>query len=403
MSPRRTPDCSKAPLGDSCSRCAGTASSFKCTHDPIDYGSDVNNCGGCGIKCNDGRANVSATCSVPGGGGDAGVDGGSGGLGVCAWTCQTGYVDTAGASDLDAPLGTTPTPAGCTCKLGTGPDVPDLTFTDKNCDGIVGDIAHAIFVSPSGSDTTGDGSMAKPYQTIAKAISAASSAGKDVYADKGTYNESVSLVSGVSLYGGYDSTKKWSRAKTNVSTIQSASTVGVTASGISVATEVQLFTVTSIGGADGTGGTPAGSSYAVLIANCSAAVTIRGCTLKPGAGGAASGGSVGSSPGAASGGTAGSSGGAGGASTCGAGGGSGGPSEGSGGSGVTGGTGSTAAGGGTGSAGGAGSSTSSSCGSGGNGGDGNPATTAGGAGSPGSPRAVTTRRRSRMAAVPRTR
>src|SRR5262249_2725680 len=60
------------------------------------------------------------------------------------------------------------------------------------------------FVSSSGSDTN-PGTQALPLRTIAKGIDQAASIGNgvDVYVAAGTYAESVAVVEGVSLYGGW--------------------------------------------------------------------------------------------------------------------------------------------------------------------------------------------------------
>src|SRR3954471_17096986 len=52
------------------------------------------------------------------------------------------------------------------------PDKPDLAFEDTNCDGIDGDVAKAVFVSPQGNDN-GTGTKANPLQTLAAAIAKA--------------------------------------------------------------------------------------------------------------------------------------------------------------------------------------------------------------------------------------
>lgn len=54
------------------------------------------------------------------------------------------------------------------------------------------------YVSPSGSDSTGDGSATKPYQTISFAISKAS-IGSTVVLEPGTYKESVQITKSVIL------------------------------------------------------------------------------------------------------------------------------------------------------------------------------------------------------------
>lgn len=84
------------------------------------------------------------------------------------------------------------------------PDRPDLAFTDTNCDGIDGDLTKAVFVSTVDGNDAGTGTRANPLKTIAAGITAAASANKDVYVAGGTYPETVNLVDGVGVYGGYE-------------------------------------------------------------------------------------------------------------------------------------------------------------------------------------------------------
>ena len=90
-------------------------------------------------------------------------------------------------------------------------DLPDLAFVDSNCDGIDGDAAQAIFVSPTGSDSN-PGTEAFPKATIQSAITAAAAQKPpfSVYVAVGNYSGTVTLASGVSVYGGYNATT-WAR------------------------------------------------------------------------------------------------------------------------------------------------------------------------------------------------
>jgi hypothetical protein len=316
---------------------------------------------------------------LDGGVGDAGLpDGGP----ACSWQCNSGYMHVVWTGTLwqQEPTFTPPAPAACECQITSAADAPDYTganagFVDSNCDGIDGTVAHAIFVSPSGNDANA-GTMDAPKQTLAAAIAAAQSAGKDVYADIGTYAETVELVAGVSLYGGYDSSNKWQRAIGNASIIQGTLDTGVIVNALGVATNLQYFTITSVAGAAGTGG----SSFGIQVIGSAGPILIQGCTVKPGNGGsgivplAAAAGAPG---GTASGQSAGTS-------SCGTAGGGGGPAVSGATSGIAGGNGSGPNAGGGGSAGSAGEAC---CvpGGGGNGGDGN----AGGTGSPGADSNVT--------------
>ena len=207
---------------------------------------------------------------------------------TCAWVCNTGAVDLDG--DLSAPI--TQTSDGCECSSTDPTDRPTLEMKDKNCDGIVGNIAGAIFVDTVSGADTNDGSIDHPKKTIQSGINAASNATpiKDVYVSKGTYGETVVMADGVSVFGGYDAAAKWARALANVSAIVSPTAIGVTAQGLTKATEMQLLSITS---ADASGIALNGSghsSYGVRVVSSTGGVTIRACTITAGAGARGAGG-----------------------------------------------------------------------------------------------------------------
>lgn len=92
-------------------------------------------------------------------------------------------------------------------------DAPDDDFTDTNCDGIDGDISHAVFVSPLGT-VGAKGSMDDPVATIGEGIQLAQEKSRDVYVCRGTYPEELTMSgSGVNIYGGYDCGKGWERGE----------------------------------------------------------------------------------------------------------------------------------------------------------------------------------------------
>jgi hypothetical protein len=101
------------------------------------------------------------------------------------------------------------------CSVTSSTDDPDDNFEDENCDGIDGDLTKAVFVSPSGSDSSA-GSMGQPVRSIAKAIELAASSGKDVYACNATYAETLIVTDDVRVFGGYDCTDGWKRTKERV-------------------------------------------------------------------------------------------------------------------------------------------------------------------------------------------
>lgn len=60
--------------------------------------------------------------------------------------------------------------------------------------------SNIIYISVTGSDTTGDGSAANPFRTVQKGIDVASS-GDTVFVQPGVYQERINLKSGVTVQG----------------------------------------------------------------------------------------------------------------------------------------------------------------------------------------------------------
>lgn len=108
--------------------------------------------------------------------------------------------DTDTDTDTDAETGTT----GCGDL-----DPPDEDNTDENCDGIDGVLDHSVFVATpvnGGSDLNDGLTPDTPVSTLGQAISVAAACDTpcDVLISTGIYNETVTAVSGVSMFGGYD-------------------------------------------------------------------------------------------------------------------------------------------------------------------------------------------------------
>ncbi|HEY2516803.1 MAG TPA: hypothetical protein VGI39_38295, partial [Polyangiaceae bacterium] len=205
----------------------------------------------------------------------------------CGWTCASGYVDVNG--DLGAAVGASSD--GCECKVaetadgGVAYDPPDTGFLDTNCDGIDGTVSAAIFVDVQTGNDNNPGTMTLPVRTIYKGISLATNNGKsDVYVSKGTYPESVTMVDGVSVYGAYDASAKWSRGTGNVTTIQSPSPVGVAAINLSHATNLQLLTIVASDATGQAGNGDGESSVGVLIVKSGGNVTVDTCNITSGNG-----------------------------------------------------------------------------------------------------------------------
>ncbi|HTQ47062.1 MAG TPA: hypothetical protein VMI75_30110, partial [Polyangiaceae bacterium] len=140
-----------------------------CNGKCVNEGNDPNNCGACGKVCpapDAGMATASCGGSPP----------------TCGFMCASGYHSCNGKCLSD---GDDPSSDPCVVADGLG-----------------------IFVSPSGNDSSGNGSKALPYASIAKAASIAATGKKRVYAC-GTFTSAVALTSsddGVTIYGGLDCT-----------------------------------------------------------------------------------------------------------------------------------------------------------------------------------------------------
>ncbi len=259
---------------------------------------DAANCNGCGLACS--RPFAVGTCMNS----------------TCNFVCQPGRVDLDGNPTNGCEY-------GCTAM---GSDMPDLAFGDGDCDGIDGNGSAAIFVAKTGNDSN-PGTRASPKLTITAGIAQASLNGlRQVYVSQGTYAETITLLNGVSLYGGYDVGAGWARSNTNTTIIASTTPTAVTGQNLTQAVELQLLTIRS-GNAVGQEPTGEGrSSIGVLAVNVSN-LTVNGCTIQPGNGTNGLGGSMGTTGagGSPGGNGVGASQGGAGSSPCGAPGGAGGP------------------------------------------------------------------------------
>ena len=211
----------------------------------------------------------------------------SGILGAALWYgCAGSNPDYAG-NVVDGGVGDLSTggPPDLTCVKNPNEDLPDDMGLDTNCDGIDGDVTLAVFASPTGDDAN-LGTMESPVKTITKALALAQQQQKHgVYLNMGMYNESVTLVDGIGVYGGYDAANKWVRTKTNTTTINGGPTA-VTASNLKLETHLDWVTIRSAAGAAGTAANRAGgSSYGVYVVNSTGALHLRSDTIIAGNGG----------------------------------------------------------------------------------------------------------------------
>ncbi|MBI5512254.1 MAG: hypothetical protein HY909_00710, partial [Deltaproteobacteria bacterium] len=202
--------------------------------------------------------------------------------GACrVMSCEVGF------HDLDGDASN-----GCeyACTPATGADNPDALAADTDCDGIDGSVARAVFVSPSGDDGN-PGTMALPKRTLAAAVATAATGMRDVYADRGTYNESLTLVSGVSVYGGFNAGTpragaprgSWGRAPGEQSSLNGG-TVAVRATGLAAPTTLAAFSITAAAGGTAPGGAGE-ASIGLRVVDSAGFLTVRDCAVVAGRGG----------------------------------------------------------------------------------------------------------------------
>jgi Putative metal-binding motif len=206
---------------------------------------------------------------------------------------------------------------GCECRRDAAAlltDLPDRlpgatpsdSYLDENCDGLDGVVGDALFVWEKAAPL-GDGSRARPFQTIGAALVALPSSGKRyVLVAEGQYRENVLLFSGAQLFGGYtvDFGSREPRIYQSVIVGQApaASASGplaaVHAQGLAGATPETVLAGFTIQGWDAPQNppddTPGAPSYAVYFSDCGPGLVLSDNDISAGRGGAGGRGSTGS-------------------------------------------------------------------------------------------------------------
>lgn len=217
------------------------------------YSLDPRHCGRCQLSCDQlSFPNAEASCDL------------SAPQPRCEMVCAPGFVDLENGSD-----------DGCECEVIPGEDHPD--GLDRNCDGVDGDISRALFVSKTGDDQA-PGTLNQPLLSVTRALTLASGpqAGiRDIYVATGVYSENITLVDGVSVYGGYSLDFRDRDPAEHPTTLFGRPVSGeakgtLTAVNITQPTQVNGF---SIYGANAN--VPSGNSVAVYLINSSSALSLR--------------------------------------------------------------------------------------------------------------------------------
>jgi hypothetical protein len=181
-----------------------------------------------------------------------------------AWTQVSGTAVTLSSATSAAPTFTAPTEIGTLEFDLTVSDGTDQA-TERVSVWVLENSASHYWVSPGGSDSNA-GTRAAPFASIQFALNAARDAGEfgDVYVAAGSYDGSLVLRSGVSIYGGFDPVTFLRDVAAHETEINGGETA-VSGTGLSGSTPVTLNGLT-IRAADHTTA-PEGSSIAVLLIN----------------------------------------------------------------------------------------------------------------------------------------
>jgi len=195
------------------------------------------------------------------GAGTSGASGASGRSGNAGTTGTSGTSGRAGASGIagtSADSGTAG--AASTCDSSRSPEVESCVISDD----------YGLFVSPTGDDTTGDGTEAAPYATLTMALTKTDIL-KRVYVCAAEYKEPTTLEipGGVSIYGGFGCEGgAWTYdSENNKASFKPQSPIGAeikNAGGVSL-------TDLSITATDATG--PGGNSFGLMVIDSGVALT----------------------------------------------------------------------------------------------------------------------------------
>jgi hypothetical protein len=246
-----TATCEDAGCGYACSADAGTP--LNCGSLCVNPTTDPNNCGGCGAQCGI-VANGSPACV-------AGSDGGP----TCGASCAPGSGYHGAGPGCDS-----------TCLPNTD---------DPSTDPCVVANAYGTFVSPSGADTTGCGTMASPCLTIANATTVAKAATKRVYAC-GTFITPQAVTAagdGVTVYGGFDCTG-WAYSASTPTTVAPGSPgVALTVTGTTTGVTFEHFVFTAESAPQVVASNTAAQSSVAIFAN-GAVLTLTDVAVNAGSG-----------------------------------------------------------------------------------------------------------------------
>jgi len=261
------------------------------------------NASGTGGDSGPGSGGDSGTSGASGaaGTGGAGTGGGAGGTGVDGGptggstgndggatdgprdgTVQCGTTCPAGTWDLDQNPATGMCGCEYSCNKISDTDPIDLSYTDDNCDGSDGLVAKCVFVSATLGSVAGSGTRQQPTVSIVRGIDIARTNGLAAVCVSGeSYNEAVTVASGVSIYGGFDATNASFAFRRSASARTQVTAPGVVFDAPMIAAETHLegLTITAT-----TPTTPGASTYGVRLGGGTGRLFVRYDSIQAGKG-----------------------------------------------------------------------------------------------------------------------
>jgi hypothetical protein len=135
-------------------------------------------CGSCGTACVEPGVHMLASCVANGAGAR------------CQIRCADGFVDVDGIAAN-----------GCECRLNS--DRTPVVGGDQDCDGFTDPTPDLVFVSQAGDDRNSGLEPEAPLRSIARGMAVGTASGRRVLVARGIYSGQVSVLSGVTLVGGY--------------------------------------------------------------------------------------------------------------------------------------------------------------------------------------------------------
>jgi len=234
---------------------------------------------------------------------DGGSDGSDGGP-DCSMGCMPGYVDldmnkatgvcgceyncAMGCPTNTWDVDSNPLTGVCGCEYKCVQSSPNMdpidpNYTDDNCDGTDGIAEQCIYVSASqGDDNAGSGHRDAPVKTIAKAIQVAkANAVPSVCLSGEVYNEAVTIVSGISIYGGFDQNDPDFKFRRKAGVVSTVAAPGVVFNVPQIDADTHIEGITIQASALAMAG---GSTYGVLLGGGLGKLYVRWNVMTIGAG-----------------------------------------------------------------------------------------------------------------------